>query len=80
MDWKRGIVIKPENSNDKFLNMQWLEEVEKESGGRNCNLLSETLNEDGGNVVLALAESIVVEKKWRVMVMCCQRLLMVGIR
>ena len=40
--------------------------------------MSETLNGDGWNVVLALAESIVVEKKWRMMVMFCQRLLMVG--
>ena len=55
-------------------------DTEKESAGRNGDLLSENLNGDGGNVELALAESIVAEKKWRVMVMCCQRLLMVGIR
>ena len=67
---------------DNFVNQLWLEviDTEKESGGRNGNLLSETLNGDGGNVELALAESIVAEKKWRVMVMCCQRLLMVGMR
>ena len=50
------------NFDDNFLNQQWLEVIEKESGGRNGDLLSETLNGDGGNVVLALAESIVVEK------------------
>ena len=64
---------------DNFMNQLWLEviDTEKESGGRNGDLLSETLNGDGGNVEL---KSIVAERKWRVMVMCCQRLLMVGMR
>ena len=64
------------------MNQLELEEIdsEKESGGRYFDLLSKTLIVDGGNVELALAESIVVEKKWRMMVMCCQRLLMVGMR
>ena len=49
------------NSDDKFMNQLWLEVIE--SGGRNGDLLSETLNGDGGNVELALAESIVAENK-----------------
>ena len=67
---------------DNFVIQLWLEviDTEKESGGTNGDLLLETLNGDSGNVELALAESIVAEKKLRVMVMCCQRLLMVGIR
>ena len=53
------------NFDDNFVNQLWLEviDTEKQSGGRNGELLSETLNGDGGNVELALAESIVVEKK-----------------
>ena len=71
-----------DNFDDNFVNQLWLEviDTEKESGGRNGDLLSENLNGDGGNVELALAESIFTEKKWRVMVMCCQRLLMLGKR
>ena len=34
-------------------------DTEKESAGKNGDLLSETLNGDGGNVELVLAESIV---------------------
>ena len=51
-----------------FMNQLWLEviDTEKESGGRNGDLLSETFNGDGGNVEL---KSIVAERKWRVMVM-----------
>ena len=75
-------VIEDFNFDDNFVNQLWLEVIvyEKQSDDRNGELGSETLNGDGGNVELALAESIVAEKKWRVMVMCCQRLLMVGIR
>ena len=53
------------NFDDNFTNQIWLEviDTEKESGGRNGDLLSENLNGDGWNVELALAESIVVEKK-----------------
>ena len=53
------------NFDDNFVNQIWLEVIntEKESGGRNGDLLSETLTGDGGNVELALAESIVGEKK-----------------
>ena len=45
---------------DNFVIQLWLEviETEKESGGRNGDLLSETLHGDGGNV-----ESIIAEKK-----------------
>ena len=70
------------NYDDNFVNQLGLEviDTEKESGGRNGDLLVETLNGDGGNVELALAESIVAEKKLMVMVMRCKRLLTLGIR
>ena len=56
------------NYDDNFVNQLGLEviDTEKESGGRNGDLLSETFNGDGGNVEL---KSIVAERKWRVMVM-----------
>ena len=53
------------NFDDNLMNQLWFEviDTEKESGGRNGDLLSKTLNGDSGNVEPALAESIVAEKE-----------------